>query len=83
MTRQCGVPWPVCPICLGTGMLVTGRLATCSRCGDTVPWHENYRCKEPVSTLLTDSSGAIAPVCASHAAHASVAKWPKRKVGAA
>jgi hypothetical protein len=72
--ERCGVPWPVCPDCLGRGLSLTAGRATCGGCGRTWDQSEVVPCPWPQATELAGVTGARLAVCASHAAHPSGAK---------
>jgi NAD-dependent SIR2 family protein deacetylase len=78
---RCGVPWPVCPRCLGEGLHGTAGRWRCPRCGSE--WADAARvpCPDPAVVVLTDLEGRRCYVCASHASHPSVAKWRRVEVG--
>jgi hypothetical protein len=72
--EPCGVPWPVCPDCLGQGLsLIAGR-AVCPRCDRAWDQGAVIPCPWPRAAELVDSTGARLSVCASHAAHPSGAR---------
>jgi hypothetical protein len=73
----CGVAWPVCPTCLGEGLLVSGGRARCPVCGGTWAEAERAPCPDPGTVALADTAGAKGLVCASHAAHPSAAALRK------
>jgi hypothetical protein len=76
--RQCGVPWGVCALCLGQGLERTVGVCRCPSCGVHYPRQAfDGPCSLPVTVLMEDSGGALAPVCASHAAHPSAAELKK------
>lgn len=68
---DCGVPWPVCPDCRGQGLSTSAGVSTCPRCGREWPAGERNPCPDPATTLIGDTAGATALVCASHAEHPS------------
>jgi hypothetical protein len=81
MSRACGVPWPVCPHCFGEGLHMSAGKARCPRCDEV--WAESARmpCPDAATVALTDTEGTRCYVCASHAAHPSVAEWRRVEVG--
>lgn len=78
---RCGVPWPVCPDCLGEGLFASAGEAWCRRCLRRWKTSEVDPCPWPAAELLSDGS-TTSRVCASHAAHASAAKLRPQQVGA-
>lgn len=74
---RCGVPWPVCPVCLGEGLSVSAGRATCDRCGGSWPEGERVPCPAPATVVLSDAAGEKGRVCESHAAHPSAAELRK------
>ena len=80
-TKPCGVPWPVCPNCVGQGLTMTGGRAICPRCDRAWAQAEVVPCPWPRAAELADSSGATLAVCASHAAHPSGANLIGSVVG--
>lgn len=73
----CGLPWPVCPNCLGQGLVSSGRHAACPRCRRRWPDLEVDPCPWPAAATVTDRDGAALRLCASHATDAA-----RRLVGA-
>lgn len=75
----CGIPWPVCPVCPGSGLTWTRGTARCRRCGREWPVEERDPCPDEATVLLaaTDATDPDATdpiyVCESHAAHPSAA----------
>lgn len=72
--EPCGVPWPVCPDCLGQGLSMMAGRAVCPRCNRAWDERDVIPCPWPRSAELTDGTGATLRVCASHAAHPSGAR---------
>lgn len=82
----CGVPWPVCPDCLGVGLETSAGQSRCPRCRRVWPDDRVMPCPWPASVRLADADTGEAVVgmgivCASHAAHPSAAGL-RRKGGA-
>ena len=74
MADRCGVPWPVCPDCLGVGLELSAGRARCPSCGREWPAEERDPCPDPAAVELADAEGATGRVCRSHAAHPSAAR---------
>jgi len=72
----CGVPWPVCPSCLGEGLWGSAGRWRCQRCGRDWAASERIPCPDPGAVALADEGGGgrVRLVCASHAEHPSAAK---------
>lgn len=68
---DCGAPWPVCPEDHGQGLTTRAGTATCPRCGRSWPADDVTPCPWLATTLIGDTTGVTALVCASHAAHPS------------
>lgn len=72
---RCGVPWPVCDQCLGTGLELSFGIATCPSCKRKWEQREVIICPWPKSVRLTSANGQSMNVCASHGAHPSASRF--------
>ena len=68
--RRCGVPWPVCPYCLGRGLEESAGRASCPVCRREWAISAVEPCPWPAVELLCGVDGG-GLVCASHAQHPS------------
>lgn len=73
----CGLPWPVCPNCLGQALVSSGRQSWCPSCRRRWPDLEVDPCPWPAAATVTDRGGERLRLCASHARDAA-----RRLVGA-
>ena len=75
----CGIPWPVCPRCLGEGLWGSAGRWRCPCCGGEWTEDERIPCPDPGTVALADEGGGgmVRLVCASHAVHPSAAKLRK------
>jgi hypothetical protein len=73
----CPVPWSVCVDCAGVALVHTAGRARCPRCIRQWPEADVTPCPWPATVRLVDLEGKMAVVCASHAAHSSVAHWER------
>lgn len=67
----CGMPWPVCPYCLGQGLSLRSGTATCPSCTRSWPVGDVAPCPWPASDVISDAAERTAHVCRSHASHPS------------
>ncbi len=74
---RCGLPWPVCPHCLGQGLSSSGRQSWCPGCRRRWPTLQVDPCPWPAVATVTDREGAELRLCASHTRDAG-----RRLVGA-
>jgi hypothetical protein len=65
----CGIPWPVCPDCLGQELEVSTETGTCPDCGRTWPVEEVALCPWEARIRLRDVEGSEIVVCCSHSQH--------------
>ena len=64
----CGVPWPVCPSCLGQTLVSSEGIDQCRQCHLTSPTLDNLICRRAPTHVITDRAGNDPIcVCASHA----------------
>ncbi len=68
--KPCGVPWAVCPDCIGAGLTQSAGIAWCERCMRRWPIKDVEPCPWPATRDLWDGEQR-GRVCASHAAHPS------------
>jgi hypothetical protein len=70
---RCGLPWGVCPRCLGLGqgLSSSGRLSWCPGCWRRWPDLDMDPCLWPVAATVTDRHGDQLRLCASHATNAT------------
>jgi hypothetical protein len=72
MTRAavCGVPWPVCPDCLGEPLTRTAAVAWCARCRRRWDDGERMPCPDVATVKVCDPYGGGGHMCRSHAVRA-------------
>lgn len=68
---SCGLPWGVCPRCLGQGLASSARWSQCPRCRRRWPDLEVEPCPWPAAATVTDRDGERLRLCASHATDAA------------
>ena len=73
----CGLPWPVCPHCLGQALTSSGRQSWCPSCRRRWPDLEVDPWPWPAAATVTDRDGERLRLCASHSRDAA-----RRLVGA-
>ena len=71
--RVCGLPWAVCPNCMGEQLESIDERYTCPRCGRSWARSERDPCPDAATVLLGNAPGVVAEpqsqaVCMSHAA---------------
>lgn len=69
--ERCGLPWPVCPDCLGQDLIEAGDTARCPSCRRRWPRDEVVPCPWAATARLWDAEGAEVLACRSHAASPS------------
>jgi hypothetical protein len=67
----CGLPWSVCPACLGQALASSGRWSRCQRCRRRWPDLEVEPCPWPAAATVTDRGSGRLRLCASHATDAA------------
>ena len=69
----CGMPWPVCSRCLGTGLTASAGSSWCPSCGRSggaAAARSAHLCTERATVTVRDEAGDKAAMCLSHAAGA-------------
>lgn len=70
----CGIPWPVCRRCLGTGLTSSGGSSWCRSCGrpgGASAARAIYLCPDRATVTVRGDDGDQARMCLSHAAGAA------------
>jgi hypothetical protein len=67
----CGLPWAVCPHCLGRGLVSSGGWSQCPRCRRRWADLEVEPCPWPAAATVHDRDGGRLRACASHATGAA------------
>lgn len=72
--KPCGVPWPICPDCLGEPLYTSGGSSRCPRCRRRWLDVERNPCPDEQTATVRDTAGGAGPLCRSHAvrAHAQI-----------
>lgn len=73
-SKACGVPWPVCPDCVGEGLVTSAGVSRCPKCAREWPASAREPCPDNATHPLVDAVGGHQRVCASHAAHPSATR---------
>jgi hypothetical protein len=69
---RCGVPWPICPDCLGEPLDRAQGRSFCPRCRRAWLDEERDPCPDPATSLVRDAQGGELRMCRSHAVRAAV-----------
>jgi hypothetical protein len=70
----CGIPWPVCRRCLGTGLTSSGGSSWCRSCGRSggaAAARSAYLCPDRATVTVRGKAGDDARMCLSHAVGAA------------
>lgn len=69
--KPCGVPWPICPDCLGEPLDSSGGFSRCPRCRRR--WRDASRdpCPDAATATVRDTAGSAGALCISHAVRAA------------
>lgn len=66
---KCGVPWPVCPDCLGEPLSWSADVARCWLCDRRFPAASRTPCSDPATVTIT-GAGELHYLCRSHGVRA-------------